>query len=296
VRYAPSTPLTYLFLGLVPMLVWLPRGVLRLDASRPAHAVAAGLAVTSVNLVAGVAGPLLDVFFVRTSLGRHAVVATKAATQVLSHTAKVLLYGGRCCPGAPTCRARPAAGRAAVDARHGGRRTAARPAVRRVLPRRDEVGRVGDRCDVPRAGRPARLTAAAPSLDRVPLHPICTDLDLEPSLLDVPGGPWRPARRAEVRSRSTVCSCPGSPAARRTSAARRAARRGRPRGRPARPARPAPVTRADDPSAYTVEALGRDLLAVVDELREGPVHLVGHSFGGLVARAAVLRRPRRSAR
>ena len=94
VRYVPSTPLTYLFLGLVPLLVWLPKGVLRLDASRPAHAVAAGVAVTSVNLVAGVAGPLLDVFFVRTSLGRHAVVATKAATQVLSHTAKVVLYGG----------------------------------------------------------------------------------------------------------------------------------------------------------------------------------------------------------
>ncbi len=94
VRYVPSKPLTYLFLGLVPLLVWLPKGVLRLDVSRPVHAVAAGLAVTSVNLVAGVAGPLLDVFFVRTSLGRHAVVATKAATQVLSHTAKVVLYGG----------------------------------------------------------------------------------------------------------------------------------------------------------------------------------------------------------
>jgi len=94
VRYVPSKPLTYLFLGLVPLLVWLPKDVLRLDASRPAHAVAAGLSVTSVNLVAGVAGPLLDVFFVRTSLGRHAVVATKAATQVLSHTAKVVLYGG----------------------------------------------------------------------------------------------------------------------------------------------------------------------------------------------------------
>lgn len=93
VRYAPSTPATYLLLGLVPGLVWLPRGVLRLDAARPAHAVAAGLAVTSVNLVAGVAGPLLDVFFVRTTLGRHAVVATKAATQVLSHAAKVVLYG-----------------------------------------------------------------------------------------------------------------------------------------------------------------------------------------------------------
>ena len=94
VSYAPSTPLTYLFLGLVPALVWLPEGVLRLDASRPPHAVAAGLAVTAVNLLAGVAGPLLDVFFVRADLGRHAVVATKAATQVLSHAAKVVLYGG----------------------------------------------------------------------------------------------------------------------------------------------------------------------------------------------------------
>lgn len=94
VSYVPSKPLTYLLLGLVPMLVWLPKGVLGLDASRPAHGVAAGLVVTSVNLVAGVAGPLLDVFFVRTALGRHGVVATKAATQVLSHTAKVVIYGG----------------------------------------------------------------------------------------------------------------------------------------------------------------------------------------------------------
>ena len=94
VSYVPSKPLTYLFLGLVPTLVWLPKGLVRLDASRPAHAVAAGLAVTSVSLVAGVGGPLLDVFFVQTRLGRHAVVATKAATQVLSHTAKVLIYGG----------------------------------------------------------------------------------------------------------------------------------------------------------------------------------------------------------
>ena len=94
VRYVPSTPVTYLLLGLVPALVWLPRGALRLDAARPLHAVAAGLAVTAVNLLAGVAGPLLDVFFVRTTLGRHAIVATKAATQVLSHAAKVVLYGG----------------------------------------------------------------------------------------------------------------------------------------------------------------------------------------------------------
>ena len=47
----------------------------------------------------------------------------------------------------------------------------------------------------------------------------------------------------------------------------------------------------DDASAYTVEALAGDLLALLDTLDLGPVHLVGHSFGGLVARAAVLKRP-----
>ena len=93
VAYVPSKPVTYLLLGLVPALVWLPKGWLDLDAERRPHAVAAGVLVTAVNLVAGVAGPLLDVFFVRTAMGRHAVVATKAATQVLSHAAKVVVYG-----------------------------------------------------------------------------------------------------------------------------------------------------------------------------------------------------------
>lgn len=47
----------------------------------------------------------------------------------------------------------------------------------------------------------------------------------------------------------------------------------------------------DDSAAYTVARLAGDLLAVIDVLGTGPVHLVGHSFGGLVARAAVLARP-----
>jgi len=44
-----------------------------------------------------------------------------------------------------------------------------------------------------------------------------------------------------------------------------------------------------DLSTYTTEALAEDVLAVAEAL--GPVHVVGHSFGGLVARAAVLARP-----
>jgi uncharacterized protein len=49
--------------------------------------------VTGLNLLAGVAGPLLDIFFVRTGMTRHQIVATKAATQVFSHVAKVVVYG-----------------------------------------------------------------------------------------------------------------------------------------------------------------------------------------------------------
>lgn len=93
VAYVPDKAVTYLVLGLVPGLVWLPAGRLSLDAARPPHAALAGFATTGLNLVAGVSGPLLDVFFVRTGMGRHAVVATKAGTQVLAHTAKVAVYG-----------------------------------------------------------------------------------------------------------------------------------------------------------------------------------------------------------
>lgn len=47
----------------------------------------------------------------------------------------------------------------------------------------------------------------------------------------------------------------------------------------------------DDPAAYSVDALAEDLVQFLDALGAGPVHLLGHSFGGLVARAAVLRSP-----
>ncbi len=47
----------------------------------------------------------------------------------------------------------------------------------------------------------------------------------------------------------------------------------------------------EDRAAYDVERLGADVLAVVRELGDGPVHLVGHSFGGLVTRVAVLQDP-----
>jgi pimeloyl-ACP methyl ester carboxylesterase len=47
----------------------------------------------------------------------------------------------------------------------------------------------------------------------------------------------------------------------------------------------------DDPASYTVDSLATDLLALVSVLGLDRPHLLGHSFGGLVARAAVIADP-----
>lgn len=91
--FEPTRATLYLLMGLSPFLVWMPANWTRLDAEKPAQALVCGAAVTGVNLTAGVAGPLLDIFFVRTTLTRHAIVATKAATQVFSHLMKIVVYG-----------------------------------------------------------------------------------------------------------------------------------------------------------------------------------------------------------
>jgi pimeloyl-ACP methyl ester carboxylesterase len=44
----------------------------------------------------------------------------------------------------------------------------------------------------------------------------------------------------------------------------------------------------EEESAYSLASLARDLLELVDGLGPDPVHVVGHSFGGLVAREAAL--------
>ena len=93
ISLVPSKPVLYLLMGLVPGLLWLPQRMINLDAAHPPQAFVSGLMVTGLNLTAGVAGPLLDLFFVRTVLTRHAIVATKAATQVFAHLAKILVYG-----------------------------------------------------------------------------------------------------------------------------------------------------------------------------------------------------------
>lgn len=87
-------PVALVILGLSPFVAFaLPRR-LALNVERRGHPFACGVACTLFSLTAGVAGPILDLFFTRSSLGRHAVVATKAAMQSLGHTVKIAYFGG----------------------------------------------------------------------------------------------------------------------------------------------------------------------------------------------------------
>ena len=87
--WVPDKQMIYLLLGLTPLLVWLPKDRLHLDIQRADHAIVAGYGVQRLNTLAGVAGPLLDLFFVRTGMTRQQIVATKSVTQFLSHLVKV---------------------------------------------------------------------------------------------------------------------------------------------------------------------------------------------------------------
>ena len=76
----------------LPILVWIPRRWLELDASKPWHAFCCGLLGGGLNLAVGVSGPTVDIFFIRTQMDRRKIIATKAATQVVSHASKVVFY------------------------------------------------------------------------------------------------------------------------------------------------------------------------------------------------------------
>jgi len=94
VSFSPDRTSVLLALGLLPYVAWaLPKSLV-LDVTRKPIGVFAGLIVVATNLLAGVGGPLLDVFFQRVSLTRHQVVATKAVAQSLGHSSKIIFYGG----------------------------------------------------------------------------------------------------------------------------------------------------------------------------------------------------------
>jgi len=93
VRLVVSKPVALIVLGLTPFVALALPERLHLNVERRGHATACGAICNVLNLMSGVSGPILDVFFVRSGMTRHAVVATKAMTQSFSHILKIIYFG-----------------------------------------------------------------------------------------------------------------------------------------------------------------------------------------------------------
>jgi uncharacterized membrane protein YfcA len=89
-----SKPVALIVMGFTPFVTLVLPERLHLNVERRGHPFGCGVICTVLALMAGVSGPILDVFFVRSKMGRHAVVATKAMTQSFSHLLKIVYFGG----------------------------------------------------------------------------------------------------------------------------------------------------------------------------------------------------------
>ena len=93
VKLVVSKPIALIAMGLTPFVTLALPEKLHLNVERKGHATACGIICTTLSLTSGVSGPILDVFFVRSKMGRHGVIATKAMTQSLSHILKIVYFG-----------------------------------------------------------------------------------------------------------------------------------------------------------------------------------------------------------
>ncbi len=93
VSYVPDKAVSLIVLGLSPFMAMAVPSHWSPNVSRRGHSALAGVLCTGVQLIAGISGPLLDVFFVKSSLSRQSVVATKATMQVFGHLFKTVYFG-----------------------------------------------------------------------------------------------------------------------------------------------------------------------------------------------------------
>jgi uncharacterized membrane protein YfcA len=88
----PEKAVVYLILGSLPFVAVAVSGKFRLDYSKPGNPFFAGALVNGIQLMAGAAGPALDIFFIDSKLTKNQVVATKSLTQTIAHAFKITYF------------------------------------------------------------------------------------------------------------------------------------------------------------------------------------------------------------
>ncbi len=94
IAFEPDRITVLLALGILPYIAWAMPSNFAFDVTKTPVGILAGIVVVGTNLLAGVGGPVLDIFFQRVEMTRHQVVATKAVAQFFGHISKVIFFGG----------------------------------------------------------------------------------------------------------------------------------------------------------------------------------------------------------
>ncbi|MDY0870460.1 TSUP family transporter [Dongia rigui] len=92
ISFQPPTAWVYIGMGVVPMIAVLVPAHIAPDIRRPYASTVLGFVVMSVQLISGVAGVLVDIFFFRTDLDRRQIVATKAFSQLVGHVYRLIYF------------------------------------------------------------------------------------------------------------------------------------------------------------------------------------------------------------
>lgn len=92
VAFVPDKATVFLLLGILPFAQLALAKKIHLNILNPWQGVLCGFLSTLLHLGGGVAGMMIDVFFQRTGLTRHQMIASKAATQVMSHSVRFIYF------------------------------------------------------------------------------------------------------------------------------------------------------------------------------------------------------------
>jgi uncharacterized membrane protein YfcA len=94
IQAVPDRATVLILLGAMPFIAAIVPDWLTPRAERRGGAEILGFVGTALQLLCGVSGPMMDVFFVRSLMDRRTVVATKASCQVVTHMTKLVYFGG----------------------------------------------------------------------------------------------------------------------------------------------------------------------------------------------------------
>jgi uncharacterized membrane protein YfcA len=92
VAFIPDKAMLYFGLGIIPFAAELLPRALTPDISRPGAPYLCGAFIMVLQLLAGAAGHVLDMFFQKSGLDRKAVVGTKAVTQTAGHLFRIAYF------------------------------------------------------------------------------------------------------------------------------------------------------------------------------------------------------------